>query len=204
MHPSNRLSAPPTRRQRPPGHSPLVPHTRFLFRDRPPGRFPHIRRGNHPTPRRLPDGFVYARPPVSPFVDARRQPRVRLSPRRVRRKASAPPGRRIRRRHCLAVSSPVPKDRFYLGHTPMLQRCCRSNGRTRSPSRRSSRILLTPPTMRGTGHHTGGCSTSRVSLVLRFQGRVASRCYPAGRSSYVRFSRSGIVSVANRATWHDF
>jgi len=64
----------------------------------------------------------------------------------------------------------------------------------------SSRISLTPPTMRGTGHHTGGCSTSRVSLVLRFQGRVASRCYPAGRASYVRFSRSGIVSVVNGVT----
>jgi len=159
-----------------------------------------VRRGNRPTPRRLPDGIVQTRPPVSPFVDARRRPRVRLSPRCTHRKASAPPGRRIRRRHCLAASSPVPKDRSYSGHTPMLQRCCRSNGRTRSPSRRSSRILLTPPTMRGTGHHTGGCSTSRVSLVLRFQGRVASRCYPAGRSSYVRSSRSGIVSVANRAT----
>ncbi len=34
--------------------------------------------------------------------------------------------------------------------------------------------------MRGTGHHSGGCSTSRVSLDHRSQGRVASRRYPAG------------------------
>jgi len=42
-----------------------------------------VRRGNRPTPRRLPDGIVQTRPPVSPFVDARRRPRARLSPRRT-------------------------------------------------------------------------------------------------------------------------
>jgi len=162
-----------------------------------------VRRGNRPTPRRLPDGIVQTRPPVSPFVDARHRPRVRLSPRRTPEGVSTTWTPHTKTPlPCSVVAGP--KGPLLLGphsHATALLPLERTGAK---PVAQSSRISLTPPTMRGTGHHTGDCSTSRVSLVLRFQGRVASRCYPAGRTSYVRFSRSGIVSVVNGVTWNHF
>ena len=55
--------------------------------------------------------------------------------------------------------------------------------------------------MPGTGHHTGGRSGSRVSLDLHPTVHVASGCYSTGLMPYARLSRSGIVSIGNRAMW---
>ena len=84
MHPAKSLVGSADQRTAPAralfsGPSHPVPLPRLAARAIP----THIRRGNRPRPRRLPDGIVQTRPPVSPFVDARHRPRVRLSPRRT-------------------------------------------------------------------------------------------------------------------------
>ena len=200
MHSQNRLSAPPTKRQRPPGHSPLVPHTRFPSEIGCPGD------SHTNTPWESPDAKTSSR--RFRLRKTARQPFRRcVFPMSLKAIASmrAPEG--VSTTWTPHTKTPLPCSDFAGPEGPLLlgphshaTALLPLEPTGAKPVAQSSRISLTPPTMRGTGHYSGGCSTSRVSLVLRFQGRVASRCYPAGRASYVRFSRSGIVSVRNRVT----
>ena len=122
-------------------------------------------------------------------------------------KVSAPPGHRRRADHCLAAVSlassgnrletPI-AGRSYSpgGPTPMRFRSVRCETTSTWATLPYCRISNTWPTKPGTGYHAGPYSTSRVSLVLHSNGHVAIRSYPENPVSYVRFSRSGIVSAA--------